>query len=90
MVKYFIFFPQESYAMLTKHDLPVNREEAERVDTLRYSWQKLSTQQGEISSHLIEIQPNFKSNLITDVQVFIEDCSTYYGDYRIVSVIACL
>ncbi len=27
--------------MLTKHELPVAKEETERVDTLRYSWQKL-------------------------------------------------
>ena len=72
--------------MLTKHDLPVNREEAERVDTLRYSWQKLCAQTADISTQLIDVQPGFKSTLITDVKVFIEDCSNFYSNYRTVSV----
>lgn len=38
---YFICILQESYTLLTKFQIQVQREEAERVDTLRYSWQKL-------------------------------------------------
>ena len=29
--------------MLSRYELPVAREESERVDTMRYSWQKLQT-----------------------------------------------
>ena len=72
--------------MLNKHELPIAREEMERVDTLRYSWQKLVAQSGEVSTHLIEIQPNFKSELIKDVEVFVVDCASFYGDYHEVCV----
>ena len=72
--------------MLSKHELPVAREETERVDTLRYSWQKLQAQTTEVSSHLIEIQPGFKSELIDNVKVFITDCDDFYSDYRVVSI----
>lgn len=37
------FFLQESYAMLNRYELLVAKEESERVDTLRYSWQKLQS-----------------------------------------------
>ena len=73
--------------MLNKHDLPVAREETERVDTLRYSWQKLAVLTTEVSSHLIIIQPEFKSELIDNVKIFIEETSTYYTDYKIVSIL---
>ena len=72
--------------MLNKHDLPVAREEAERVDTLRYSWQKLQVQAVEVSSHLLVIQPNFKTELIDNVKDFINETNDYYSDYRNVSL----
>jgi dynein heavy chain len=73
---------QESYAMLNKHDLPVAKEETERVDTLRYSWQKLQAQASTVSSHLIEIQPGFKSKLIENVKLFHTETADFYGDYH--------
>ena len=72
--------------MLNKHELPVPREEAERVDTLRYSWQKLTSLMFNVSNHLIDIQPNYKSDLIDNVQVFIKDCADFYSDYDTVSI----
>ncbi|WAR12300.1 DYH5-like protein [Mya arenaria] len=72
----------ESYTMLAKHELPVVKEETERCDTLRYSWEKLNVQANEVQSHLLEIQPNFKSGLITDVKEFITDCDTFYNEYN--------
>lgn len=38
-----VLFLQESYAMLNRYELLVAKEESERVDTLRYSWQKLQS-----------------------------------------------
>ncbi|XP_052816057.1 dynein axonemal heavy chain 5-like isoform X6 [Mya arenaria] len=73
---------EESYTMLAKHELPVVKEETERCDTLRYSWEKLNVQANEVQSHLLEIQPNFKSGLITDVKEFITDCDTFYNEYN--------
>ena len=73
--------------MLNKHDLPVPKDETERVDTLRYSWQKVQGQTGEVSSHLIELQPDFKKELIENVKVFVEDCGIFYQDYRVVSLV---
>ncbi len=71
--------------MLSRHDLPVLKEEMERVDTLRYSWQKITAQTAGVSTELIEIQPMFKGELIEDVKTFVHDCSNFYSDYRNVS-----
>lgn len=67
--------------MMNKHELPVVREEAEKVDTLRYSWQKLTALAFQQSNYLIDIQPNYKSELIENVKVFIKDCGEFYDDY---------
>ena len=83
----FYLLSQESYAMLNKHELPVNKEEMERCDTLRYSWEKLQVQAAEVQTTLLEIQPKFKSELIDNVKTFIEDCDDYYGKYDTVSFI---
>ena len=71
--------------MLNKHELPVQKEEAERVDTLRYSWLKLTGLAFEQSNYLIDIQPNYKSGLIEDVKTFIQDSRDFYSDYDTVS-----
>ena len=63
------------------------REEAERCDTLRYSWERLNAQAAEVSSHLLAIQPQFKQELIENVKVFITDCNDFYSNYDKVSVV---
>ncbi|KAJ7306868.1 hypothetical protein OS493_040545 [Desmophyllum pertusum] len=54
---------QEAYGMLNKFEVSVAREEVDGVDTLRYSFEKLLAQAGQVQSHLVKIQPNFKARL---------------------------
>lgn len=77
--------PQESYGMLHKYKLSVMKEEMEKVDTLRYAWEKLLARSGEVQNELVSLQPKFREELISNVQMFIEDCSHFYGDYEKVS-----
>ena len=72
--------------MLIKHDLPVNKEETERCDTLRYSWEKLQTQTSEVQTELLQVQPQFKSELIENVKTFNTDCVDFYDQYDNVSL----
>ncbi|GAB1603178.1 hypothetical protein Ahia01_000598300, partial [Argonauta hians] len=72
---------EESYAMLNKHKLPVRREESDPCDTLRYSWEKLQTQASEVGSHLLTIQPQFRHQLITNVNIFQDNCDQFYEEY---------
>ena len=67
--------------MLNKYELPVAKEEMERCDTLRYSWQKLVSLSCEVSSHLLQIQPEFKGTLTENVKEFLQECSSFYSSY---------
>ena len=72
--------------MLIKHDLPVNKEETQRRDTLRYSWEKLQTQTSAVQTELLQVQPQFKSELIENVKTFNTDCVDFYNQYDNVSL----
>ncbi|XP_062925653.1 dynein axonemal heavy chain 5 [Mobula hypostoma] len=73
---------EESYALLNKHELLVAKEEIEKVDTLRYIWEKLLVRANEIQNELVALQPNFRGELISNVKTFIEDCNQFYEDYE--------
>eukprot|EP01135_Chromosphaera_perkinsii_P008183 Nk52_evm5s1178 gene=Nk52_evmTU5s1178 len=73
---------EESYAMLTRYELlGVTKEESERVDGLRYAWQKLKVQSSEVQDNLIKLQSGFKEKLLTSVEVFSQDQQTFLNDY---------
>ena len=72
---------EESYALLHRYQLPVLQEESERVDTLRYSWNRLLELVRQVQDHLIEIQADFKATLVENVVVFHEDLGSFYADY---------
>lgn len=67
--------------MLHKYELSVAKEEADKVDTLRYMWEKLLLRSTEVQNELIALQPKFRGELVTNVQIFMEDCQQFYMDY---------
>uniref|UniRef100_A0A4W5PTB6 Dynein axonemal heavy chain 5 n=1 Tax=Hucho hucho TaxID=62062 RepID=A0A4W5PTB6_9TELE len=64
-----------------EYGLVVAKEEAEKVDTLRYTWEKLLVRSTEVQNELVSLQPNFRGELIDNVQTFVEDCGHFYQDY---------
>uniref|UniRef100_A0A3B4UMV2 Dynein axonemal heavy chain 5 n=1 Tax=Seriola dumerili TaxID=41447 RepID=A0A3B4UMV2_SERDU len=74
--------PIESYAMLHKYELSVAKEEADKVDTLRYTWEKLLSRSTEVQNELVALQPNFRGELVSNVGTFLEDCQHFYQDYE--------
>uniref|UniRef100_A0A8C7VIP0 Dynein, axonemal, heavy chain 5 n=1 Tax=Oncorhynchus mykiss TaxID=8022 RepID=A0A8C7VIP0_ONCMY len=64
-----------------EYGLVVAKEEAEKVDTLRYTWEKLLARSTEVQNELVSLQPNFRGGLIDNVQTFVEDCGHFYQDY---------
>ncbi|XP_044298752.1 dynein axonemal heavy chain 5 [Varanus komodoensis] len=72
---------EESYAMLNKYELLVAKEEMEKIDTLRYAWEKLLVRANEVQNELVALQPKFRGELISTVEIFVDDCDQYYLDY---------
>ncbi|XP_022257319.1 dynein heavy chain 5, axonemal-like [Limulus polyphemus] len=73
---------EECYSILNKHSLNVTKEEMERVDNVRYSWQKLLALAGETQTILAYVQPHFKAELLENLSVFDNECQDYYRDYE--------
>ncbi|VDO55384.1 unnamed protein product [Schistosoma margrebowiei] len=76
---------EESYSLLAKHSIPVDKEETDKADTLRYEWDKLCKQMLEVQNQLVDVQPEFRNNLLENITTFNENCSTFYDDYDKVS-----
>lgn len=68
--------------MLHKYELSVAKEEADKVDTLRYTWEKLLSRNTEVQNELLALQPNFRGELVGNVETFLEDCQHFYQDYE--------
>lgn len=68
--------------MLHKYELSVAKEEADKVDTVRYAWEKLLSRSTEVQNELLALQPNFRGELLSNVQTFMEDCQHFYQDYE--------
>ncbi|XP_048224317.1 dynein axonemal heavy chain 5 [Perognathus longimembris pacificus] len=72
---------EESYALLNKYGLLVAKEEMDKVDALRYAWEKLLARAGEVRNELVSLQPGFRKELISTVEVFQQDCLQFYVNY---------
>ncbi|XP_013370435.1 PREDICTED: dynein heavy chain 5, axonemal isoform X2 [Chinchilla lanigera] len=72
---------EESYALLNKYGLLIAKEEMDKVDTLRYAWEKLLARASEVQNELVSLQPSFRKELIGTVEVFLQDCHQFYLDY---------
>lgn len=68
--------------MLNKFNIPVTKEDLERVDLLRYTWEKLLVQGTEVQNHLVDIQPTFRSELLTSIEIFQHDAVDFLTSYQ--------
>ncbi|XP_078222058.1 dynein axonemal heavy chain 5 isoform X3 [Callithrix jacchus] len=72
---------EESYALLNRYGLLIAKEEIDKVDTLHYAWEKLLARAGEVQNELVSLQPRFKKELTSAVEVFLQDCHQFYLNY---------
>lgn len=55
------------------------------MDTLRYMWLKLRAQVSEVQNTLLQVQPQFKADLLDNVQTFQQEVSSFISNYTTVS-----
>ncbi|KAM6954364.1 dynein axonemal heavy chain 8-like [Aplochiton taeniatus] len=73
---------EEAYAILNRFEVEVTKEEAEGVDTLRYSFIKLQSKARSVQDQLVRVQPKFKQNLMESVAVFQKDVGSFAEQYE--------
>ncbi|XP_032892362.1 dynein heavy chain 5, axonemal-like [Amblyraja radiata] len=73
---------EEFFAMLNKYEMQVVKEDSDRVDTLRYTWEKLLMHGTAVQNQLISLQPSFRAELIINMKTFLEDSDTFFQDYE--------
>ncbi|XP_063079703.1 dynein axonemal heavy chain 8-like isoform X2 [Engraulis encrasicolus] len=73
---------EEAYGILSRFEVEVTKEEAEGVDTLRYSFVKMQAKARSVQDELVLVQPKFKESLLSSVTVFKNDVSTFSEQYE--------
>ena len=72
---------EEAYGLLNKLELVFADGNAEKVDSLGYGWKKLRVLAREVSDHLVEIQPEFKTELIDNIAEYHVALENYVDKY---------
>ncbi|KAI3387946.1 hypothetical protein SNEBB_000651 [Seison nebaliae] len=74
---------EETYNMLQKDSsIAPPKDELEKCDVLRYSWEKVCSLAQEVSNELTAIQAPFQEQLVGNVKQFKIDCFEFYEEYR--------
>ncbi|KAJ9592734.1 hypothetical protein L9F63_015614, partial [Diploptera punctata] len=73
---------EEAFNVVTRYELPVDREDLEQVDNLRYTWQQLLARAQETNCLLLSLQPQFAEDLRRNLECFRQDTIQYCHDYR--------
>ncbi|XP_052132221.1 dynein axonemal heavy chain 5, partial [Frankliniella occidentalis] len=73
---------EEAFNVITRYDLPVDREDLEQVDSLRYTWQRLQGRAMDVTCTLLNMQPTFQDDLRRNLERFRQDNVEYCHEYR--------
>jgi dynein heavy chain, axonemal len=68
---------EDMYALLTRYEVAVPKEESDLVSDLHYSWKKLRKLATDVSNRLAKLQAGFKRELIKQVNVFKVEAKTF-------------
>lgn len=78
----FQFYPvTQGYTILQRHSNVVSKEEADRVEDLRFKWRKLHQSAERRSDEIFYMQHGFKKGLTQEVQKFSAEVIAFRNDY---------
>ncbi|XP_018911445.2 dynein axonemal heavy chain 5 [Bemisia tabaci] len=73
---------EEAFNVITRYDLPIDREDLEQVDNLRYAWQRLLARAMDVNILLLTMQPHLEADLRRNLDRFRQDNIDYCHEYR--------
>ena len=73
---------EEAFNIVTRYEVPVDRECLEQVDNLRYTWQQLLGRALDSHVLLLTLQPQFEEELRNNLEKFRADNEAYCEEYR--------
>ncbi|XP_066590394.1 dynein axonemal heavy chain 5 [Prorops nasuta] len=73
---------EEAFNIVTRYEVPVDRECLDLVDNLRYSWQELLGRAQQSHVTLLRLQPHFQEDLRRNLEKFRIDNEAYCEEYR--------
>ncbi|XP_037081499.1 LOW QUALITY PROTEIN: dynein heavy chain 8, axonemal-like [Pollicipes pollicipes] len=73
---------EEAYALFNKFEIPIPKEEAEKVDGLRYAFEKLIQQSIAVQDYLSSVQDSKQNDLTTSIEVFKTDLAEFNEQYE--------
>ena len=68
---------EDMYALLTRYQVAVPKEEGDLVSDLHYSWKKLRKLATDVSNKLAKLQVGFKRELIKQVNTFVTEAKSF-------------
>ncbi|SCU69962.1 Cytoplasmic dynein 2 heavy chain (DYNC2H1), putative [Trypanosoma equiperdum] len=78
----FQFYPvQQAYALLQRFNVPIFKEEIDRVEDIRFKWRKLHALAERRSDEINNLQYGFKKGLTQEVQKFGAEVIAFRNDY---------
>jgi len=72
---------------MNQYKIHVSHGDVERVDTLRYMWNKLRQQVSQLQSTLLKLQPQYRTKLLENVKEYHHKVKYFTEDYDNVSEI---
>ncbi|XP_054862859.1 dynein axonemal heavy chain 5 isoform X2 [Amphiprion ocellaris] len=74
---------EESFALLSKHQLLFTDGNAERLDGLMYAWKNLNTLVVQTQNILVKVEPSMKAELLSAMQIFQSNVHSFCSDYNL-------
>jgi dynein heavy chain len=79
----FIFQPvRDQYNLLQRFNVPIGKEESDRVSDLQYKWRKLRVTAERRTDEINALQHSFKKGLMQEVQKFGTDVIAFRNDFE--------
>lgn len=73
---------EEAFNILSRHEILIEKEVMEQVDSLRYSWRTIQNRAQDVHAGLLSMQPGLQQELSDNLENFRIEKETYCHEYR--------